>query len=109
MNKTATLLISIMILLTAGCSWVKPTPEGEKVRVLEADEVTRCRDLGSTTVSLLDRVAGIERNPQKVEKELQILARNSAARAGGDTVVALSPVRDGEQRYAIYRCVGISE
>lgn len=96
-------------LLVGGCSWVKPTTEGEKVRVLDADEVTRCRDLGSTTVSLLDRVAGIARNPQKVEKELQILARNSAARAGGDTVAAISPVQDGEQRYAIYRCVGISE
>ncbi|MCW8907111.1 MAG: DUF4156 domain-containing protein [Sedimenticola sp.] len=109
MKKTAILLISIVLLLATGCSWVKPTPEGEKVRVLDAGEVTRCRELGSTTVSLLNRIAGIERDPEKVERELQILARNSAARAGGDTVVATSPVQNGEQRYAIYRCVGVSE
>lgn len=109
MNRIAPLLIIGLALLLTGCSWVKPTPEGEKVRVLDAGEVTRCRELGNTTVSLLDRIAGIERDREQVEKELQILARNSAARAGGDTVVAISPAQDGEQRYAIYRCVGISE
>jgi len=109
MKRSIPTLGLCLAILLSGCSWVKPTPEGEKVRVLDADEVTRCRELGSTTVSLLDRIAGIDRDPEKVEKELQILARNSAARIGGDTVVAISPVKQGEQRYAIYRCVGISE
>lgn len=109
MNRSIPLLLLSLVLLLPACSWVKPTPEGEKVRVLDADEVTRCRELGSTTVSLVDRIAGIDRDPEKVEKELQILARNSAARIGGDTVVATSPVTGGEQRYAIYRCVGVSE
>ncbi len=96
------------ILLLTGCAWVKSTPEGEKVRLLEPHEVTSCKEIATTTVSLMDKVAGINRNPQKVAKELQTLARNSAAKLGGDTVVPLTEVNAGEQRFTIYRCVGVS-
>lgn len=81
---------------------------GEKVRVLDQDEVSTCQELGTTTASLLDKVAGIRRNRQKVQSELQILARNSAAKIGGDTVVPISEVSEGQQRFAVYKCVGVS-
>ncbi|HXK56575.1 MAG TPA: DUF4156 domain-containing protein [Gammaproteobacteria bacterium] len=109
MLKTLTLTGLLGILLTTGCTWVKPTPGGEKVRVLDADEVSTCKALGTTTVSLVDKIAGISRNPQKVEKELQTLARNSASRIGGDTVVPISQVSAGQQRFAIYKCVGATQ
>ena len=93
------------VLLLAACTWVKPTVQGEKVRVLTAEEVVKCERVGKTTVSLLARVAGVERNPRKVRDELKVLARNSAAEVGGDTVVPMGPVGDGKQTFAIYRCV----
>ena len=92
-------------LLVAGCTWVKPTPEGENVRLLSAAEVAKCERIGETTVSLLAKVAGIERNQVKVQRELNTLARNSAADIGGDTVVPLGPPADGKQTFAIYRCM----
>jgi hypothetical protein len=89
----------------SACTWVEPTVQGEKVRVLSAAEVTKCRKVGQTTVSLLAKLAGIERNAQKVQEELNILARNSAVELDGDTVVPISPVEDGKQSFAVYRCV----
>lgn len=108
MLKSLTLAAITTVLLSTGCAWVKTTPGGEKVRVLDRDEVSTCQELGTTTASLLDKVAGIDRNRQKVERELQILARNSAAKIGGDTVVPISEVSDGQQRFAVYQCVGVS-
>ncbi len=91
--------------LLSACTWVEPTAQGEKVRVLTAEEVTKCKKVGQTTVSLLAKLAGIERNPQKVQDELNVLARNSAVELGGDTVVPISAVEDGKQTFAVYRCV----
>jgi len=90
--------------LLAGCTWVGLSPEGEKVVVLSPDEVTNCDRLGHTTVSLLDKLAGIERNREKVQEELNTLARNSAVDLGGDAVVPESKINDGKQRFGVYRC-----
>ncbi|AKH21938.1 DUF4156 domain-containing protein [Sedimenticola thiotaurini] len=108
MNRLLSLFLLTVALLASGCSWVKPTPEGQRVRVLNAQEVVHCRELGTTTVSLLDRIAGIERNRQTVEAELQTLARNAAADIGGDTVVPASDIINGKQRFTIYQCDGVS-
>jgi hypothetical protein len=94
----------LMSALLAGCTWVKPTPEGEKVVVLSAAEVQKCKRLGHTTVSVLSKVAGVERHKEKVEAELKTLARNTAAEIGGDAVVPESEIKDGQQRFGVYRC-----
>lgn len=101
------IVAALAILAAAGCTWVKTTPGGEEVRVLTADRVSTCVKLGDTTVSLMHRVAGINRSQEKVRKELATLARNSAAEIGGDTVVATSPVRDGQQTFDVYQCIGV--
>lgn len=104
-----TIALSVFLCLSvASCAWVKTTPSGEKVRVLSADEVSSCKELGTTTASLKDKILGINRNKEKVQKELETLARNSAARMGGDTVVPASDIKDGEQRFTVYKCVGVS-
>ncbi|KPJ92087.1 MAG: hypothetical protein AMJ53_10070 [Gammaproteobacteria bacterium SG8_11] len=100
--KLSFLLVTVMV---ASCAWVKLTPEGEKVRVLSMSEVESCKKLGKTTSSLKDKIAGVSRNKEKVEKEMQALARNSAAEMGGDTVVPVSEVQDGRQTFEVYKCV----
>lgn len=92
-------------LLLSACTWVKLTPDGEKARVLSAAEVTNCKKLGKTTVSLPDEIAGFERNPDKVIEDLQILARNSAVELKGDTVVPVGEHFQGKQTFDVYRCV----
>lgn len=104
-----TLLAALMSGLAAAagaCSWVKTTPQGESVRVASVDEVGTCVRQGKVTVSLKNRVAGVERKPTKVATELATLARNEGATLGGDTVVAETPVSEGRQVFGVYRCGG---
>jgi hypothetical protein len=95
------LAISALLLLSA-CSFVKLTPAGENVAVLQLNEVSSCTATGSTTVSVVNKVV-VNRSPDKVALELRSLARNRAADRG-DTIVATTPVTDGEQTFNIYRC-----
>jgi len=90
--------------LAAGCSWVELERGAEGVRLVEPSMITNCERLGTTTTSVRERVAGVERSPAKVEAELADLARNSAWDLNGDTIVADGPPRDGRQRFTIYRC-----
>ncbi len=99
-------LITALCLGICACAWVTLTPGGEKVRVLDAGEVASCQELGNTMVSLRAKVAGINRNEDEVAKELAMLARNSAADMGGDTVVAVTAVAEGKRTYKVYKCVG---
>ena len=101
------LLMVLLCLGLSACSWVKLTPSGEKVRVLEAGEVSTCKELGNTTVSLLAKVAGINRNEEQVAKELSMLARNAGAEMGGDTIVPISAAKEGKRSYAVYKCIGV--
>lgn len=102
-RQTGVAIVAAAVL--SACTWVEPTAQGEKVRVLAAEEVTKCTKVGQTTVSLLAKVIGIERNPHKVQDELNTLARNSAVELDGDTVVPVSAVEDGKQTFDVYRCV----
>ena len=98
------LAIAAATLLIGGCSQIKLTAGGEKVRVLDPDEVGTCRELGKTTNSVTPKVV-LERPADTIAKELQIMARNSASRLGGDTVVPLTIVENGEQTFVVYKCV----
>jgi hypothetical protein len=97
-------LMALLFALPAGCAWVKPTPEGEFVRVMTADAVVDCERKGKVTVSLRDRVAGFDRKASKVAKELTTLARNEGALLGGDTVVAETSVTEGRQVFGVFKC-----
>lgn len=102
--KKCILIILLGITFTA-CTWVELTPEGEKVRLLSMSEVKSCKKIGKTIVSLKDKVAGFDRNKEKVQKELEALARNSAVDLNGDTVVKANEIKDGTQTFHVYRCI----
>jgi len=97
--------IIVLALTLSACTWVKLTPGGEKIRAMSADEVQSCTKKGTTEVSLKADIAGIDRNSEKVRKELETLARNSAAGSKGDTVVPASEIENGTQTFNIYRCI----
>lgn len=96
-------LIAATFLLSA-CSGIKLTDSGEKVRVLDPGEVSSCRKLGKTNNAVTARVV-VERPEEAIAKELRILARNSAAGMGGDTIVPLTVVENGQQSFEVYKCV----
>ena len=98
-------VIFITCLLLCSCTWVKLTEEGEKTRVLTTAEVKTCKKLGKTTVNSKATIAGVERSEEKLQKELETLARNSASDLNGDTVVPLGTPVGGKQVFEVYRCV----
>ncbi len=107
MRKTLIVVFSLVVL--TGFKWVKLTPEGEKIRVLAAAEVTSCKKVGSTTASVKDRVGPFDRKDAKVTRDLEYLARNSAASdfkdQGADTVVPIGEIEGGKRKYEVYKCV----
>lgn len=108
MKRSLIIFVPVVAILVMGFKWVKLTPEGEKVRVLEAREVASCRKLGKTTVSVRAKIVGSwKRNEEKVKRDLEYQARNSAAAdfKGGDTIVAITDVADGKQKFDVYKCV----
>ena len=102
--RTIFIVLAVSVFVS-GCTWVKLSPEGEKARVLTESEVASCKKLGKTTVSLKSKVAGFERNVEKVKKELETLARNRAVDLDGDTVVPVSEIENGQQTFSVYRCI----
>jgi hypothetical protein len=103
--KLKYLLSCGLLLILQACAWVQLTPEGEKVRLLEAHEVTKCELLGSTTATTTSRLVGVPRHQNAIQDELQSLARNSASKMGGDTIVAEGDLEEGKQSFKVYRCV----
>jgi len=102
MKKILTLIATALLL--GACSQLKLTQGGEKVRVLDPNEVSTCRELGRTNASVTARVI-VERPEETIAKELRVIARNSASRMGGDTIVPLTIVEQGQQTFLVYKCI----
>ena len=97
------IIIALTISLTA-CATIKLTADGEKVRVLEPNEVNSCRELGKTNTSVTSTII-VERPIEAITKELRIIGRNAAAGMGGDTIVPLTVIDQGRQSFVVYKCV----
>ncbi|HEY8009716.1 MAG TPA: DUF4156 domain-containing protein [Rudaea sp.] len=105
MRKVAfsTLLISVA-LLPAACTWVNPTVSGGSVRVAYDGNVSGCRDAGTVSVTVADKIAFYHRSELKVRDELETMARNEAAQLPADTIKPLNEPSDGAQRFQAYVC-----
>lgn len=101
----------LIIILAAACALgacatsLKLSEAGEKVRVLDPDEVGSCRNLGRTNTAVTWAVLGVPRAESVVLKELQTVARNSASSMGGDTIVPLTVMTEGKQTFVVYKCI----
>ena len=106
-NKLLILSGLLFALLTSSCTWVKLTPGGELVSVATSEAVSTCKKIGKTTVSIKSKVIGVKRKSETVENELSSLARNSAAKMGGNTIVPVSETVDGEKTFSVFQCDSI--
>lgn len=93
-----------LLLGLSACTFVKPNERGAQVKVAEASEVGHCRKVGSTTVSVLDNVAGVPRSYNVLAEELANLARNEAPNLEGDTIVPTSDIINGQRSFDVYDC-----
>ncbi len=97
----------VMLMVVAACTsctWVKPTEQGELIVLRDLSDVTDCKRIGKTTAISRVKVAGVKRKEKKVTLELQTIARNQAARMGGNVVSALGPIEGNEQSFGVYSC-----
>ncbi len=53
----------------------------------------------------MNKVVGIDRSAESIEEELETLSRNSAANLGGDTIVPLTVVENGQRTFQVYKCI----
>ena len=89
----------------SACTFVHMTPGAGKVKVL-ATAPTTCVKRGEAEVSVKDRLGPYERSESQVRDELETLARNEAPGLGADSISPITPPKDGEQRWAMWRCGG---
>jgi len=103
-TKSIMLIAATGLIISSCATSVKLTSGGEKVRVLEPNEVSTCKKLGKTSNSVTTKVV-VKRPIETIESELMIMGRNSASDMGGDTIVPLTVVTDGNQSFNIYKCI----
>lgn len=103
MRKTLLLLVPTVLL--GACSWgIVLDDAGKQVRTAWSGDVSQCRDLGKVTVSVADHIGPVDRNGIKVRDELEVMARNEAAKMHADTIKPLGDPVDGEQPWGAYQC-----
>jgi hypothetical protein len=99
-------LLVLSSLVLSACTWVKASSEGEGVKSLTASQVQNqsCERLGQTHSQTMDKIAFFKRSNRAQKEELEKLAKNEAAKMGGNAVVADTEIVDGRQTYVIYKC-----
>ena len=86
-----------------GCTFVHMAPGASKVNVM-ATAPTGCEKRGEVEVSVKNRLGPYQRSEGKVRDELETLARNEAPGLSANSISPLMPPKDGEQRWAMWRC-----
>ena len=104
-SKYLLFAIAAASLFNASCATVKLTTGGEKVRLQALNEVATCKKLGTSNASVTAKALGVPRPIETISKELAVIARNSAAKMGGDTIVPLTVIEDGQQSFVVYKCI----
>ncbi|KQY49361.1 DUF4156 domain-containing protein [Lysobacter sp. Root494] len=95
----------LAVALVSGCTWVHMAQGASAVRVIPAGAApSGCEMRGEVAVSVKGKIGFYERNPLRVREELETLARNEGPGLQADTVQPLTEPREGEQRFAAYRC-----
>jgi Domain of unknown function (DUF4156) len=98
-------VVSLASALVGGCAVVELTQAGAGVRLASAEAVATCANLGRVTADVVAKVGFIPRDPDAVQENINVTARNAAAGMGADTIVPASKVEDGKQTFDVYRCL----
>lgn len=93
-------------LLLGGCSstMIGERLGADQVVLADATQVSKCKSLGRTTLSVLSSLGPITRSAEAVEDNLLQMARNEAVDKGGDTVVKGASMEYGKRSYEIFKC-----
>ena len=84
MRPTFACAIAILAIASTSCTWVHMTQGASAVKVVSGPPAG-CEKRGEVEVSVKDSVAFYDRNPLRVQEELETLARNEAPGLGADS------------------------
>ena len=98
---TASLLAALVT--TAGCSVVKVSEAGKRVSLISSDNAYNCQRVGNINTSVLDNVLFVPRNTQKIQSDLDKLARDQAVLMHANSLVRVSTI-EGQGKYIAYNC-----
>ncbi len=76
----------------------------EQVVLAKEGEVTSCKALGRSTLSVLATIGIIPRNPEAIEDNLLQMARNEAIDKNADTVVKGASPENGKRSFEFFKC-----
>lgn len=93
-----------LLLGLAGCAHVELSSGGEAVDIVQPEIVAACQKVGTASASTKPRIWMFARSDETIRDELTTLARNEAAKLGGNALVPTSPIEEGRQSYDVYRC-----
>ncbi|MBX9872749.1 MAG: DUF4156 domain-containing protein [Burkholderiaceae bacterium] len=105
-TKKLLMPLALSALLLGGCSstMIGERLGADQVVLADATQVSKCRSLGRTTLSVLSSLGPITRSAEAVEDNLLQMARNEAVDKGGDTVVKGASMEYGKRSYEIFKC-----
>ncbi|HBH39006.1 MAG TPA: hypothetical protein DDX06_11585 [Curvibacter sp.] len=105
-TKKLYLPLVLSALLLGGCSstLIGERLGADQVVLADATQVSKCKSLGRTTLSVLSSLGPITRSAEAVEDNLLQMARNEAVDKGGDTVVKGASMEYGKRSYEIFKC-----
>jgi hypothetical protein len=92
------------VLLLVGCVGSGVRGSGDAVRVVTAEQLQGCTNVGSAHVSVIDKLPQLQQIDGAVAGELVALASNSAVQLGGNALVEMTNIVDGRQSFAVFKC-----
>lgn len=99
-----TFIITTAIIGLTACSTIQPTAESSKVTLVKPGNVKECVKLGTTHATLTYKIDIVTLNEEATTEKLVTVAKNRAAKLGGDSIVAQGPAVDNTMSFDVYKC-----
>lgn len=96
--------LPFLYLLVSSCTWVKYEEGAENIALVKPAHIESCEKLGEVSAQVKHTVSGLKRKPEKVARELIVLAKNQAVTMGANALVSLDAPDAGQQSFVAYRC-----
>ena len=102
--KLCHLVMIMFIIGISACTWIEPTKESLNVILVKSGNVSSCQKVGTTNATVTHKIGLLTRDEEAVTEDLILVAKNSAAKLGGDSIVAKGPNIDGTMSFDVYKC-----
>lgn len=96
----ASIIITVAV---SGCQFVQLSGSGARVAQAGSGDVAHCKQVGEVDAQTKAKVL-LARGAAKVQEELWVIARNTAADLGANALVAVGTPQNGKQRFLAYQC-----